>query len=726
MRLGRSIRDLVLLPASFLLAFAPVVRGDCPVGIPASVQYTVSSTDTLGTEATYFEVTVSGGTALDGIHDAWCLVENAGVDPSSKTAYTATPICSTTSLNGVVDHPENLGQVNWILNQHLTTLAGGDYSYVAVQHAIWKLLNATYDQGNISARLIAQRDAIVTLASAHAGYVPGCGELAGIVLPGVDALGTPAQPLLIGAPISCLGDFVWVDSNLDGTQDGESGQAGVSVLLSDCAGNLLAQTVTDAQGRYHFPVLAGSYRIQFQLPAGFRFTTQGPVAGADANDSDANTSDGTTECFTIGPGQVDDTWDAGLVRVTVPQSEPSYATIGDRVWVDANANGAQDAGEVGKAGVLVQLFDCNGNYLAQTLTDENGLYHFYVAPGSYSVVFSLPDGYVFTTQGPLGVRDEADSDADTASGQTECFPVAASQVDLSWDAGLVPLGSIGDRVWEDLNGNGIQDAGEPGVPDVSVELRSCADYRLVASTVTDASGYYRFANLPAGDYYVVFVKPDGFSFTTYKAGLDDTTDSDADLAAGATACVALGWGESNLNVDAGLLGSSLISGDTATIGYWQNKNGQALIRSLNGGPTSTGLANWLASNFPYLYGLYSANDLTGKSNADVAALFVKFFKVKGTKTNAQILAAALAVYVTDSALAGDAAVSAGFNVSATGTGFRVFNVGSCGAAAGLDNNATYSVGYLLWVANYQKQNGTFDANAFNCIFDGINQAGDRL
>lgn len=696
------------------------------MGIPASVQYTVSSTDTLGTETTYYEVMVSGGTVLDGVHDAWCLVENIHVDASSVTTYTAAPICSTTSLSGVVDHPENLDQINWILNQHLTTAAGGGYSYVAVQLAIWKLLDTAYDQGNFSARVLSQRDAIIALASAHAGYVPGCGELAGIILPGVDSLGAPAQPLLIGVPISCLGDLVWVDNNLDGKQDGEPGKAGVQVLLSDCAGNLLAQTTTDSQGRYHFPVLAGSYTIQFQLPAGFRFTTQGSGAGADVNDSDTNTSDGTTECLTIGPGQVDDSWDAGLVRVTVPQSEPPYATIGDRVWVDANANGVQDDGEVGKAGVLVQLFDCSGNYLAQTLTDGNGLYRFYVAPGSYSVVFSLPDGYVFTSQGPLGIRDDADSDADTASGQTECVPVAADQVDLSWDAGLVPLGSIGERVWEDLDGNGTQDDNEPGVSGVAVELRRCSDYSLVTSASTGASGYYLFPNLPAGDYYIVFAKPDGFSFTTYKAGSDDTTDSDADVTTGATACVALGWGESNLNVDAGLLGSSLISGDTATIGYWQNKNGQALIKSLNGGPTSTALANWLASNFPYLYGPYSANDLTGKSNADVAALFVKFFKVKGTKTNAQILAAALAVYVTDYALAGNAAVSAGFNVSATGTAFRVFNVRACGTAAGLDNNTTYSVGYLLWVANYQKQNGTFDANAFNCIFDGINQAGDRL
>ena len=64
---------------------------------------------------------------------------------------------------------------------------------------------------------------------------------------------------------------------------------------------------------------------------------------------------------------------------------------------------------------------------------------------------------------------------------------------------------------------------------------------------------------------------------------------------------------------------ALGKGDTATIGFWHNKNGQALIDSLNGGPTATNLANWLASQFPYLYGASSANNMTGKTNADVAA-----------------------------------------------------------------------------------------------------------
>jgi hypothetical protein len=170
--------------------------------------------------------------------------------------------------------------------------------------------------------------------------------------------------------------------------------------------------------------------------------------------------------------------------------------------------------------------------------------------------------------------------------------------------------------------------------------------------------------------------------------------------------------------------SPLQHGDTATIGFWHNKNGQALILSLNGGPTSTGLANWLASNFPFHYGNHSANNLTGKTNEDVAALFQKFFSVTGMKTDAQILGAALAVYVTDSDLAGTAAAKYGFNVSTTGTGAKTYNVGSYGTAIGLKSNTSYTILFLLQQADLDKKNGTFDANAFNAIFDGINQLGD--
>ena len=149
--------------------------------------------------------------------------------------------------------------------------------------------------------------------------------------------------------------------------------------------------------------------------------------------------------------------------------------------------------------------------------------------------------------------------------------------------------------------------------------------------------------------------------------------------------------------------------------------------ALNGGPSSTKLGNWLASNFPYLYGAHSSNNMAGKSNTAVAALFLAFFNEGGQKTNAQILAGALASYVTSSALTGSTkSVGFGFNNSPGGTGAKGINVGGYGTAIGLSNNTVYTVTQLLNQVNLDIQNGTYNAaaNAFNVIFSNINQTGD--
>jgi hypothetical protein len=164
-------------------------------------------------------------------------------------------------------------------------------------------------------------------------------------------------------------------------------------------------------------------------------------------------------------------------------------------------------------------------------------------------------------------------------------------------------------------------------------------------------------------------------------------------------------------------GGNLVKGDTATIGYWQNKNGQALIKSM---PNQPALANWLAGNFPKMFG-----DLTGGTNADVADYFVDLFNVTGTKTRAQIMATAVAVYVTNSSLAGNIATSSGFNVSSTGTGAKVYNVGTYGAAIGLSNSTSYTVFALLKQADARWPFDAAEFNALNNIFDGINVRGDR-
>ncbi len=85
----------------------------------------------------------------------------------------------------------------------------------------------------------------------------------------------------------------------------------------------------------------------------------------------------------------------------------------------------------------------------------------------------------------------------------------------------IPTYSIGDFVWSDLNGNGVQDAGEPGLANIPVALGGDA----TANTTTDANGYYLFSGLVAGDYTVTVGTPAGYNPSPSNQGGDPTKDS---------------------------------------------------------------------------------------------------------------------------------------------------------------------------------------------------------
>ena len=227
------------------------------------------------------------------------------------------------------------------------------------------------------------------------------------------------------------------------------------------------------------------------------------------------------------------------------------SSIGDFMWKDSNQNGIQGAGEPGVAGVMVSLYSCVGTLIASTNTDANGQYLFdNLGVGDYFVEFIAPSGYDFTMQ-DQGVNDAWDSDAGT-TGKTVCTTLDAGENDRTWDAGLIiSSSSIGDFVWNDVNRNGIQDTGEPGMAGVTVNLYSCPDI-MTGTKTTDASGNYLFDNLGFGDYFVEFIAPSGYDFTMQDQGSDEALDSDA-ATTGRTVCTTLGPGENDMTWEAGLI-----------------------------------------------------------------------------------------------------------------------------------------------------------------------------
>jgi hypothetical protein len=250
----------------------------------------------------------------------------------------------------------------------------------------------------------------------------------------------------------------------------------------------------------------------------------------------------------------------GQNEVWVEPGDPIGASLGDFVWEDVDGDGIQDQDEPGIEGVNVTLRDCGPDGIAGTADDVvvatqatagDGSYTFSgLDEGSYHVTFDAPEGMVFTSQN-VGGDDTVDSDVNAEGSMEVCTDLDAGENDPTWDAGLYTPASIGDYVWEDVNKNGIQDAGEPGLDGVPVQLYDGLG-ALVASTTTANGGQYLFDGLAPGDYYVKFTTLDGYFFSPQDQGGNDCADSDADTATGVAATTNLISGENDLCWDAGM------------------------------------------------------------------------------------------------------------------------------------------------------------------------------
>ena len=203
--------------------------------------------------------------------------------------------------------------------------------------------------------------------------------------------------------------------------------------------------------------------------------------------------------------------------------------LGGTIYRDSDASYSKGDDEQRFAGVTVALLnedgtpvlDSEGNPMTAT-TDEKGAYQFVgLAPASYRVVIVDPD------KGDLAGL--IPTQAYTGKGATEAAVTITDASVQGVDFGLVAPATIGDRVWNDADGNGA-DNGEPGLPGVTVILKD-ANGVEVARTTTDANGNYRFTGLVPGTYTVDIEVPAGFNAAT------------------TSMTVTVGEGEENLDVD---------------------------------------------------------------------------------------------------------------------------------------------------------------------------------
>jgi hypothetical protein len=419
-----------------------------------------------------------------------------------------------------------------------------------------------------------------------------------------------------------------------------------------------------------------------------------------------------TATFSVGPSGLSATQfpqDAPLVTLQlVPCQDETTTTIASSV----------------NPSLLNQPVTLTANVTVQDGDVPTGTVQFLIEGANFGLPVTLTNGVASITTATLGLGPHTISAVYSGGGE---FVGSTGSATVS----VIPPAILSGVVWEDFNDDGQVDFGENGISGVKVTLTGTDDLgnAVTLSQLTDGDGAYVFLNLRPGSYYLTEAPPAG-----YLQGIDSVGTAGGRVSAADQFLVSLGAGVNGLNYNFGELppaGGSVQPGQTATIGFWNNKNGQALINALNDG-TGTQLADWLAATLPNTFGRNAGNsDVAGQSNAYIAALFQQAFVMKGVKLDAQLLAMALSVYATNITLDPTAAAAQyGFTVSGDGAGTATFNVGSNGDAFGAANNTTLTLMNLLLAADGQAVNGvlyngnTTRRNEANAVFSAVNQAGD--
>jgi len=130
----------------------------------------------------------------------------------------------------------------------------------------------------------------------------------------------------------------------------------------------------------------------------------------------------------------------------------------------------------------------------------------------------------------------------------------AHNCSVSSTVNLVNPSKIGDFVWHDLNQNGIQDAGEPGLDSIKLHLigATTVGVQIHLITYSDTTGQYAFDGLAAGTYQIKAELPAIHVFSPANVG-SDLTDSDINPTDSTTAVFSIPIGNYESKWDVGLI-----------------------------------------------------------------------------------------------------------------------------------------------------------------------------
>ncbi|MDD3717767.1 MAG: SdrD B-like domain-containing protein [Actinomycetota bacterium] len=279
----------------------------------------------------------------------------------------------------------------------------------------------------------------------------------------------------LNARYGAIEGWKYWDKDENGIMDGDDeGLAGVTIMLDPDPDIGAPQvTVTDADGYFYFGhLLPGKYTVSV----------------------DEST---VPDYYPLSPVTVEVDVVCG-VTVKVYFSEAPYGSISGKKWLDADYDGVWDEEEAEFiAGITINLYEGSppGDLIASAVTGEDGYFEFtHLEPGTYTLVETEKEGYFY------------------------CTPVNVTVVLSAGEGAVVnfgncPYGRVEGLKFDDLDGDGSFDPGEPTLAGIEVTLEGLGDIAFLATTVTGEDGTFVFNDLKPGQYAVSEKVPPGYYAT---------------------------------------------------------------------------------------------------------------------------------------------------------------------------------------------------------------------